>query len=87
MKSATAYTLNTGRQLAKIGCGVVHLKSNWNSAAKDARRAVRRGWHTAEDFVDEVASTVKRQPLKSIGVTFGVALGIGALAGWLGTRK
>ena len=87
MKNATAYALNTGRQLAKIGCGVVHLKSNWTNVARDARRAARRGWHTAEDIVDEVAIAVKRQPLESLCITFGVALGIGALLGWLGTRK
>ena len=87
MKNATAYALDAGQQFAKVGCDVVHLKSKLTSAAEDAKRAARRGWYAAEDFVDEVAFTVKRQPLKSIGVTFGVALGIGALAGWLVTRK
>ena len=79
MKNAVAF--------ANMGCDAVHLTSKLTSAAKDARRAALKRWYTAEDFVDGVAFAVKRQPFKSIGVTFGVALGIGVLAGWLGTRK
>jgi ElaB/YqjD/DUF883 family membrane-anchored ribosome-binding protein len=87
MNNATACALNRGERLAKMGCNFVYLKSKLTHARADAGRAVRKGWRAAEDFVDEVAVTVKRQPLKSIGVTFGVALGIGTFAGWLVTRK
>ena len=87
MKTATAYALKTGRQFMKAGWEVVHLKSDLTNAAKDLRRVARKGRYAAEDFLNEVAVVVKRKPLKSIGITFGFALGVGALAGWLGTRK
>ena len=74
MKNATAYALNAGEELARVRCNIVHMKSKLTSARDEARRAARKGRRAAEDFVDEVAFTVKRQPLKSIGVTFGVAL-------------
>jgi hypothetical protein len=40
-------------------------------------------FHAARDMT----IAVKRQPLKAIGVTFGVAFGIGTLAGWLVARR
>jgi hypothetical protein len=87
MKTATAYALKTGRQCLKASWKLGQLKSNLTHATKDARRFVRKGRHAAEDFVNEVAVAVQRQPMKSIGITFGLALGVGALAGWLGTRR
>jgi hypothetical protein len=38
-------------------------------------------------FFDEIAIVAKRQPLKSAGFVFGLGIGVGALAGWLGARK
>ncbi len=87
MRNAKAYALNAGQGLAKIGCNIVHLRSKLTNAREDAGTVVRKGCRAAEDFADEVAFTVKRQPLKSIARTFGVALGIGTLTGWLVTRK
>ena len=87
MTNATAHELNAGKIFTKMGCNVVQLKSQFASAAEDARRAARKSWRAAEDVIDEVSIAVKKQPLKSIGITAGVALGIGGLAGWLGTRK
>jgi hypothetical protein len=40
-----------------------------------------------EDRMDDVAHSIRRQPLKCTAMTFGVALGIGALAGWAGGRR
>ena len=79
--------LNTGRNLAKFGYELGKFKSNIVNGARDVRRAVRNGWCGAEDLVDDVTVAVKREPLKSIGLTFGVALGIGTFAGWLATRR
>ena len=87
MKNATTYALDAGHRFARMGCNVVQLKSQLKSAAKDVKRAARRSWYASGNFIDEVSFAVKRQPMKSMGITFGVALGIGALAGWLGTRK
>ena len=87
MKTATAFALNTGQQLAKIGCEINHLKSRTGCTAADVRQAGRKALHSAEDALDEVAYRIKRQPLKAIGITAGVAFGIGALTGWLVTRN
>jgi hypothetical protein len=91
MKNVAAFALNTGSRLAKMGCEAMNVKSALTSAAQDkftaATRAVRKSCYAASDFVDEVAMNVKRHPLKSTAITFGVAFGIGALAGWFSKRK
>jgi hypothetical protein len=68
-------------------CNVADLKSQFVSAAEDARLAARRGWRAAWGYVDDVKYGVKKEPLKSMCVTFGVAFGCGAFAAWLATRK
>jgi ElaB/YqjD/DUF883 family membrane-anchored ribosome-binding protein len=91
MRSATAFALHNGIRLAKVGCDAIHLKKTIINAAEDnitaAKRALRKSRYAAEDFADEVTFAVKRQPLKSIGITFGVGLGLGWFAGWLGARR
>jgi ElaB/YqjD/DUF883 family membrane-anchored ribosome-binding protein len=80
MKNALAYALNTGCQFAKI-------KSNLADTAQDVTRALRKTRRATEDFLDEVATVVKKQPWRSAGIAFGLGIGVGALAGWLGTRR
>ena len=82
-----ACVLNAGRNIAKIGYELGQFKSNLFHVARDARRAARRRWCAAEDLLEGATFAVKREPLKSMGLTFGVALGIGMLAGWLATRR
>lgn len=52
-----------------------------------ARRVVRRSRHAAEDIVDEASRRVKRDPLLSVAITFGVGLGLGSAIGWLLARR
>ena len=54
---------------------------------KTAKRAFRKGWRAATDFMDETRGYVKRQPFKCLGAAFGAAFGIGTAAGWLISRK
>jgi hypothetical protein len=54
---------------------------------KMAKRAVRKRWRAGEEFVDEARTRIKRDPLKAVGITFGIAVGIGAAAGWMASRK
>jgi ElaB/YqjD/DUF883 family membrane-anchored ribosome-binding protein len=90
MKS-TVFAFNTAAKLAEAGCSADRLKAAFNEAAEDgiktAKRAVRNGRIAAEDFMDEAVIAVKRNPVKSIAITFGVAFGMGALASWLAVRK
>lgn len=87
MKNAIAYALNTGCQFAEISKEFNHWKSNMADTAKDVTRAIRKTRRATEDFFDEVATVVKKQPWRSTGLVFGVGIGVGALVGWLGTRK
>lgn len=87
MKKALAYVLKTGCQFANFGGEFNHLKSDLADTAHDVTRVIRKARHAAEDLLDEVSTVVKRQPLRSAGIVFGLGVGAGALAGWLGTRK
>jgi ElaB/YqjD/DUF883 family membrane-anchored ribosome-binding protein len=56
-------------------------------AAKRAMRRVRRqGVEALEDFREDAAHYVKRQPLKAVGIAVGAGLLMGAVVGWLGVR-
>jgi hypothetical protein len=87
MKNAIAYALDTGRKFARLGADITHMKSNYAVTARDFTRVVKKARYATTDFLDEVAVVVKKQPLKSAGIAFGVGIGFGALAGWLGTRR
>ena len=79
MRTPTAFALRTGTKLAKVGCDAAHWTSTLTSTAESsvvaAKRAVRKGWRAAENYVDDTAFAVKKHPLKSIGLTFGAPLG------------
>jgi hypothetical protein len=91
MKTLTRCTLKTGMQLAKVGYRVVNLRSNLSNVSRAGittmKRAVRKNWRAAEDLVDDVSRSVKKQPLRALGITFGLAFGMGTLAGALTRRK
>lgn len=87
MKKAIAYALNTGCHFAKIGGEFNDLKANVADTVQDLTRTMRKARHATEDFIHEVTWVVKRRPLKSAGIAFGLGIGVGALTGWLGTRK
>lgn len=52
-----------------------------------ARRTLKQGQEVAEEAFDEATHTVKKYPLQTVAVTFGVALAAGALLGWLASRR
>ena len=53
----------------------------------DAKRMVKRGVYAAEDLVEDTAHRIKKDPFSSVGITFGVCMGIGIFVGWLIARK
>lgn len=91
MKQASVFSLNTGAQLARMGCDAMHLKTTLMRAAEDnlagARRAVRKNWRAFNDYVDDVSTVVKKKPLKAVAFASGIALGAGVVAGWLLKRR
>jgi ElaB/YqjD/DUF883 family membrane-anchored ribosome-binding protein len=70
-------------RLTHFGKEAVRMRSTIGEAIEDgkhtARRAVKQGYRAAEDFVDDTAYRIKRDPLRALGLTF-VA---GIAAGWL----
>ncbi len=53
-------------------------------AAKRAIRRARRGVEALEDFRDDAAHYVKRQPFRAVGIAAGVGLLVGVVVGWIG---
>lgn len=70
-------------QISNLGREASRLKGVVSDTVEDsivsARRAVKRGYGSAEDLVDEAAHSIKRYPLGSVIGAFA----IGAFAGWL----
>ena len=90
-KSLLGTAVHVGERVAEIGVEAARLKARASHAVEDtmveARRMAKRGRYAAEDLVDETAYRIKRDPLRSVAITFAVGLGIGALAGWLSGRS
>lgn len=81
----------TAERVARTGLKVEELKENASRVIEDgiegAKRMAKQGRQATEDFVDDTAHRIKRDPLRSVGITFGVAFGLGAIVGLLLTRK
>ena len=82
---------DVGVVAAHLGAEVKRVKGAVHDAFEDginsATRAVKKGRHAAEDLIDDAEYRVKRHPLSSIGITFGIGLGLGAMIGILLTRN
>lgn len=75
---------------AKAELEIGALKNKLSEAVEDGldatRRTIKRSRRAAGDLVDETAHHIKRDPLRSVAITFGAGLGLGALIGWLSAR-
>lgn len=83
--------IRAAEEVAKTGLKVERLKVKAANAIDDgivdAKRMVKRGVYAAEDLIDDTAHRIKKDPWVSVGVTFGVGFGLGALFGWVITYK
>ena len=52
-----------------------------------AQRAIRRGYETGEDYLDESKRYIKHNPWQSVGAALGVGLVLGFLGGFLSRRR
>ena len=70
-------------QISNLGREASRLKSVVGDRVEDsivnARRAVKKGYGTAEDLMDEATHRIKRYPVRSVLGAFA----LGAFAGWL----
>jgi ElaB/YqjD/DUF883 family membrane-anchored ribosome-binding protein len=73
-------------QISNLGREASRIKSVVSDTVEDslvtARRAVKRGYGSAEDLIDDAVHTIKRYPVRSVIGAFAV----GAFAGWLFSR-
>ena len=83
--------IKTAEQIAHVGLTVEKLKENASHVIEDgiadAKRMVKKGRYAAEDLVDDTAHYIKKDPFRSVGVTFGVGFGLGAIVGLLVAYK
>ena len=54
---------------------------------RKAQRAIRRGYETGEDYLDESKRYIKHNPWQSVGAALGVGLVLGFLGGFLSRRR
>jgi ElaB/YqjD/DUF883 family membrane-anchored ribosome-binding protein len=77
---------SVGESLASAAVEIERMKSVVEGGAENAVRAakqtLRRARHAAEDASEEVVHQMKRHPLESAGVAFGVGLCAGVALGF-----
>lgn len=82
---------NVTEKAIQPGFDVSELKETVSNAIEDeivdARRLIKKGRYAAEDLADETAHHIKQDPLRSVGVMFGVGFGLGAIVGLLIAKK
>jgi hypothetical protein len=72
-----------------------HQASRATSAIADAiedgvgvvKRAAKQGGDAAEEFLDDTAKRIERQPVLTVAATFAVGFTAGALIGWMMKRR
>jgi ElaB/YqjD/DUF883 family membrane-anchored ribosome-binding protein len=83
--------IDAGATAAQLGAGVGRAKEAVADTVEDgintAKRAVKQGRRAAEDLVDDAEYQVKQHPLSTVGVSFGIGLGLGAVIGMLLARN
>ncbi len=83
--------VHAGERAMEFGAEASRMKVRASHVVEDsiadARRLIKRGRYAAEDFADDAAHRIKKDPLRSVAITFAVGLGIGFVAGWLAGRK
>jgi ElaB/YqjD/DUF883 family membrane-anchored ribosome-binding protein len=83
--------LHVGERVAQAGVEASRLKGAAAHAMEDAvteaKRLVKRTRNAAEDLVDDAAHQIKHDPLRSVGISLAIGLGVGMLTGWLLSRN
>lgn len=64
-----------------VNDGVKSAKKSVNAGLKTARRSVKDGRDAVEDFIDDTARSVKRNPIQSVLISAIIGVAIGFLLG------
>ena len=82
---------DVGSAAVQLEAGVGRVKQNVGDAVEDgikaASRVIKRGRRAAEGAVDDAAYQVKQHPLSTVGISFSIGLGLGAVVGMLLARN
>jgi ElaB/YqjD/DUF883 family membrane-anchored ribosome-binding protein len=82
---------DVGSAAARLALGAGRVKEAVAEAVEDgvhaARRALIQGGRAARDWVDDAEHQVRQHPLGTVGASFGIGLGLGALVGVLLARR
>jgi ElaB/YqjD/DUF883 family membrane-anchored ribosome-binding protein len=82
---------DVGSAAVQLEAGVGRVKHTVEDAVQDgfkaASRAVKRGRRAAEGAIDDAEYQVKQHPLSTVGISFGIGLGLGAVTGMLLARN
>lgn len=83
--------VDLAERMVPVALNVDRLKERATLAIEDgvvdAKRLVKRGVYAAEDLVEDTAHRIKKDPFASVGITFGVGMGLGVFVGWFIARK
>jgi ElaB/YqjD/DUF883 family membrane-anchored ribosome-binding protein len=83
--------INVAEKAAKTAIDVEKMRIAASDIVEDgmykAKRMMRKGQYAAEDLIEDTAHTIKKDPFRSVGITFGAGLGLGIFAGWLITYR
>jgi ElaB/YqjD/DUF883 family membrane-anchored ribosome-binding protein len=82
---------DVGSATVQLEAGVGRVKQTVADVVEDgiksASRTVKRGRRAAEDMVDDAEYQAKQHPLATVGISFSIGLGLGAVAGMLLARN
>lgn len=83
--------INATEKVIQTGLDVERLKEKASHVVEDsivdAKRMIKKGRYAAEDLVEDTAHYIKHDPWRSVGVTFGVGVGLGLIIGLLFRHK
>jgi ElaB/YqjD/DUF883 family membrane-anchored ribosome-binding protein len=82
---------DAAEQVVSVGIDADRLKVRAEHAIEDgmadAKRLVKKGRYAAMDLMDDTEHLIKKEPFRSVGIMFGVGVGLGVITGWLLTRR
>jgi ElaB/YqjD/DUF883 family membrane-anchored ribosome-binding protein len=86
VENGKSTAVKLGHLAAKVAEGKILAEDVVEIGKREAKRMYRRGYDTAEDYLEDSTHYIKHHPWKSVGVALGVGIGLGFLGGLLSRR-
>jgi ElaB/YqjD/DUF883 family membrane-anchored ribosome-binding protein len=85
------HAIEAGINAALKTLEVEHLKETVDEAIENGlaktKRAIKHGRRNADELIEVASDNVKEHPMRAVGVTFGIGLGLGTIIGLLAARN